>query len=131
MLRMILYLSFLQALFIGPVTAQHTLDFFIPSCPYVGIIEAGQPFVASKVFPQPAIDELTIAFENPGITGVGNVELSMYNIMGRLVLNETAASGATKARLDVTTVPPGVYLLQIRMNNKYQNHRIIITRRGE
>jgi hypothetical protein len=128
---MILFLSFLQALFIGPVTAQHVLDFFIPPCPSVGIIEEEQPSAVVRVFPQPATDELTIAFENPGKTGVGNVELSMYNIMGRLVLRETAAPGATKARLDVTAVPPGVYLLQIRMNNKYQNHRIIITRRGE
>lgn len=124
-------LPILLVLFAGQTIAQHTLDFFIPPCPYVGIIEEEQPSATIRVFPQPAINELTVEFDSPGITVVDAIELTMYNIMGRLVLRETAAPGATKTRLDVTTVPPGVYLLQIRMNHATQNHRIIITSRGE
>ncbi len=112
----------------GEAFAQHTLDFFIPPCPYVGIIDAGQPSAAIRVFPQPATNELTIEFDDPGLAGVGSVELSMYDIMGRLILRETASPGATKTRLDVTVVSPGIYLLQIRMNHSTQNHRIIVTR---
>lgn len=120
-------LPILLVLLVEQAIAQHTLDFFILPCPYVGIIEEEQPSAAIRVFPQPAIDELTIVFDNFDIMEVGAVEIKMYTIMGRLMIMESVPPGIKKSRLDVRDFPAGVYLLQIRINKEYQNHRIIVT----
>jgi hypothetical protein len=106
--------------------AQQTLDFFIPPCPSVGIIEEERPSPAIRVFPQPAIDELTISFENFDMVDEGAAEIKMYTILGRPIFMEAVASGATTSRLAVRDLPAGVYLLQIRINLEYHTRRIIV-----
>jgi hypothetical protein len=66
----------------------------------------GQP----SVFPNPAREELAVAFLSDG----GETTWRMRNLMGqeRIVKVHAAPAGWTQIRLDVRQLPPGVYFLQ-------------------
>lgn len=78
----------------------------------------GEPARQTLVYPNPATTVLNIESEAPGGT------ISLFDLSGRLIRNEqSGANGRTT--IDVSTLPSGSYLLQIRNGEQVINHRFI------
>jgi plastocyanin len=74
---------------------------------------------ALKVYPNPAINELTITSE------LGIESVSIFNIAGQSILN-TAGLGVKEQTLSLEDVTPGVYLIEVKtVENKLQYSRFI------
>ncbi len=112
----------------GHLTAQHSLDFFIPPCPHVNVEDPGLMSPAIYLFPQPAARELTVKVDHLGLHCTDDAELIMYDMMGRLVTKKTIPKGTRITRLNVSDLPSGIYLLQIQIGQKLYNDKIIITK---
>jgi plastocyanin len=74
---------------------------------------------ALKVYPNPAINELTITSE------LGIESVSILNFAGQRILN-TAGLGVTEQTLSIEAFTPGVYLIEVKTpDNKLQYSRFI------
>lgn len=78
-------------------------------------VSASDPKLADEkvlMFPNPATDELMLGFLNGVPKGL---DVSLNDLLGRNIQmsNSTAYSGET-VRLDVSALPPGVYIVQLR-----------------
>ncbi len=79
-----------------------------------GIDEPMQdPISSLSIFPNPADDHVMIAFETSQDAGV---TLSIVNQLGQVVINKTVAEnmqGRVSERLDINTLPAGIYFASI------------------
>ena len=74
---------------------------------------------ALKVYPNPAINELTVTSE------LGIESVSILNFAGQRILN-TAGKGVKEQTLSLEDFTPGVYLIEVKTpENKYQYSRFI------
>jgi plastocyanin len=74
---------------------------------------------ALKVYPNPAINELTVSSE------LGIKSVSILNFAGQRILN-TAGKGVKEQTLSLEAFTPGVYLIEVKTpENKYQYSRFI------
>lgn len=103
---------------------QHTLDFVIPPCPYVGISDTQQPVPGISVAPNPASTNLTIRFEN--IEGLQHSRVKLFNTWGRLVFDRNFSTHSRNIILDVSYFPSGIYILQIMADTMLFNEKIVI-----
>lgn len=71
----------------------------------------------ANVYPNPATDNLTIS-----IDGLENV--SIYNALGSLVIQQTATNNS--AFVDVSALKAGVYFVQANANGTIQTSRVVI-----
>lgn len=77
----------------------------------------------TNVYPQPADETITIAFGAKAGTGW---HLDVYDAVGGLVSQRTVSSGATEQRIDVTTLAPGFYVLNVSTPEGRWNRTIAI-----
>jgi hypothetical protein len=74
---------------------------------------------ALKVYPNPAINELTITSE------LGIESVSILNLAGQRILN-TTGMGVKEQTLSLEDFTPGVYLIEVKtIENKFQYSRFI------
>lgn len=102
------------ALLRGPAIYQDSLN-----CEAVSELRVPKPEIVAaagtrqlvNVWPNPAVDAVQIQ-----LTGelAENVVLVLYNVTGQPVLTQNLAEGETIHRIDVQTVPTGLYWLKIR-----------------
>jgi plastocyanin len=72
-----------------------------------------------KVYPNPAINELTVTSE------LGIESVSILNFAGQRILN-TTGMGVNKQTLSLESFTPGVYLIEVKTSeNKYQYSRFV------
>ena len=91
---------------------------------YTHIPGVDEPFT-SRVYPNPAKDQITIEFSNDFY--FENFELEIIDIRGNIVRSlRMPGNGASRETLDVSFLQPGVYFLNIRRNNFNQIHKITI-----
>lgn len=77
-----------------------------------------------NVFPNPANNIINIAFD---VQSTETLSLSFYDLSGKQVLNkQTAISGFDKETVDVSTLPSGIYFLNLRSESIQQTQKIII-----
>lgn len=71
-----------------------------------------------KLFPNPAIDIVTVDLKN--IEQIENIEFSIINVsgqqMGNWKLVESFSNGSS-CKLDVSNLPTGTYIIQIKNSN--------------
>ncbi len=78
-----------------------------------------------KIMPQPADDEMTIRYES---AATGTVNLKLNNSLGALTLNKNVfvTKGSNTIRLDVRTLPPGVYVLLLTAKGSGETAKVVI-----
>ncbi|HUT97444.1 MAG TPA: T9SS type A sorting domain-containing protein [bacterium] len=119
------------------VTHLYTLEAVLPggSVRRFGPVEAAWPGPdAAKLtfcapYPCPATDQVTLSYFLP--EGTKNVELSLYDLSGRLVESSVTvptAPGRHEFAYDTSTLPPGVYLVRLATDAGAITRRVVITR---
>ena len=88
-----------------------------------GTVEAGA--VGVMVTPQPASNELYITLGKLSSEGVA---VELYNQSGRLMLSESGKATNGVLKLDVSSLPSGVYNAVIRTAGTLMNERVVIVR---
>ncbi|MBW6478441.1 MAG: T9SS type A sorting domain-containing protein [Bacteroidales bacterium] len=93
---------------------------------YTNIPGLDDPFT-TKVYPNPAKDQITIEFSTDMV--FERTELEIMDVRGNMIFRgRMPDSGTSRETLDVSFLQPGVYLLNIRRNNYNQLHKITIIR---
>jgi hypothetical protein len=73
-----------------------------------------------KLFPNPAKDILNISF--PGYNNI--LDVLMYNSLGQIKLFKTSPGN----KIDISMLENGIYIIEIRMNDKVYRKNIILNR---
>jgi hypothetical protein len=70
--------------------------------------------VGANIYPVPVMDELTLNF---GHTEVNNLEIELYDTMGRLVKDIKMNSGPTSLfKWNISDIPAGLYVMKYKVN---------------
>ena len=98
----------------------YTAGYFIAK---IGLIDTTSTGVFShhagknfSVYPNPASTELWI-----GNAGNDNVDVSIYNMLGNLI----SKPAYTNKRIDISSIPSGLYFIELRSELVYQNQLFI------
>jgi hypothetical protein len=76
-----------------------------------------------SVYPVPSKDQLYISFSTlPG----SSMNLSIINVFGEEVMNQTIAPQTQTTKLDVATFPKGIYFIRVSSDNHLEYHRSIL-----
>jgi hypothetical protein len=78
------------------------------------------------VFPNPASHHLTLSNKE---TFTHDIEVSLFDFTGKLCLNRQILSGRNDFRINLPSLPSGLYLLEIRANDRFatsETFKIII-----
>ncbi len=108
--------------------------FFLLHEPVYGI---GEPAVAGSVmaiFPNPALDHLTIRYRVPDPsttlgTGSGYRMIDLYSIEGRKIrelVNEEMPAGTHEMEIDVSDLPAGVYFIRVQAGSEIAVRKLIV-----
>jgi photosystem II stability/assembly factor-like uncharacterized protein len=88
----------------------------------VGISETSALPANVSVYPNPAVDNVTITVNN--ISGHHKNELAIYNVIGEVVYSETLTSNVKK--LDVELFSSGVYFVKVSDGEKTYTQKLVI-----
>lgn len=95
----------------------------------VGINNAADFISSSNVFPNPAVDKLTVDFT---LTENKKVDVQLYNALGQKMEQNQSANGVqglNTVQLDVATLPQGIYFAQIILEgNIAATKRFVVTK---
>jgi hypothetical protein len=119
------------------VTHLYTLEATLPdgSVRSFGPVEAAWPgpdagrFTLYAPYPCPAADQVTLSFYLP--EGTKNVELSLYDLSGRLVESSVSVPttpGRHEIAYDTSGLPSGVYVARLTTDTSSTTKRLIIAR---
>lgn len=92
---------------------------------YVGLEQAAEN-ISVKMLPNPAKNEVTIQL---GLTVDSNIEIQLTDLQGRKVLEQSVAqlsAGKQKLALDVSTLHPGMYLVNITINGRVISQKLLV-----
>ena len=81
-----------------------------------------------QIYPNPARFQTTVHFQNPE---AGPLRFVVQDLLGRTVLRmreRYAHTGSVFARLDVASLPPGMYMLIVRSSAGSSLTRLVVTR---
>lgn len=91
---------------------------------YKGAVDVQEldPFENAAVYPNPFADRINFAFANP--QNLDNVEVKLYDINGKLLLQETFAT--LPEQLDLSkTFSRGMYVLQLKNSSYFKSYKLI------
>lgn len=91
-------------------------------CGFVGVSENASMAIAN-VWPQPASEELNIAF---GTAAPAGSRIELHDVLGSLVISETVPSGSLTHRMDVTGLFHGPYVLSLVTATGRWNRTVVI-----
>ena len=76
-------------------------------------------------YPNPVHDQLNVEFTS---NDENSVLIKMIDLSGRIVYSEQVnpSIGANQNAINVSEFAKGVYLLQVEMNNQFENLRVIV-----
>ncbi len=91
----------------------------------VGVEEGQTAFGTISTFPNPAGDQLSM---NLGLVNSGDVTITLFNTIGQSVLTEkrSLAAGANTVRIDVSSLPAGVYMLNVSSNGSTLTSKVVV-----
>lgn len=78
----------------------------------------GSMAVASSVYPNPAVDRITVTAASPVVS------VDLFSVDGRKMQTATA-NGQTSLSMDLSQMPSGVYVVIVRTENGMERHRVI------
>jgi hypothetical protein len=85
------------------------------------------PVPVFEVYPNPAKDELFVLYK--GYEAQHTLDLSIYNILGELVLKEEIVSNSIPTGINITQISAGCYVLVIKSASKtFYKERLVIIR---
>ena len=76
-----------------------------------------------KLYPNPADQRVQVAWTEPLAT---EAQLLLIDLHGKVLQQHHVATGHTAMQLETTTLPPGVYLVQIQAGNRLAQARLVI-----
>ncbi|NAS12716.1 T9SS type A sorting domain-containing protein [Poritiphilus flavus] len=71
-----------------------------------------------KLYPNPAFGDIVYITTSEN----GSKEITVYDVFGKAVLRERLRNNA----LDISPLIPGVYVLQLRQNNKTMTRKLVV-----
>ncbi|MEM7380390.1 MAG: T9SS type A sorting domain-containing protein, partial [Bacteroidota bacterium] len=71
-----------------------------------------------KLYPNPAFGDIVYVTS----TESGSKEITVYDVFGKAVLRDRIRTNA----LDISALIPGVYVLQLRQNNKTMTRKLVV-----
>jgi len=78
------------------------------------------------VYPNPAVESATLSFENRNYS---TAEISVLNNMGQKVIAQSCTNGNQTAALNTTSLPAGIYLVQVLFDKKtYSLKKIVVVK---
>lgn len=89
-----------------------------------GINERGMAGIDVEIYPNPAVGELTINLAGPGFNAGGTTLISVYDMQGKKVLEESTADAVTG--INVQGLQQGMYFLKIENRKKHAVRKLII-----
>jgi hypothetical protein len=114
--------------FIG--TPQHSMAYYFfdnfSLCPCADTIPADPIKPIFEVYPNPAKDELFVLFD--GYDPINTLDLTIYNILGELVMNEQIESNPLTSTVNIGQIASGCYILVIKTGSTilYKDRLVII-----
>jgi hypothetical protein len=114
--------------FIG--TPQHSMAYYFfdnfSLCPCADTIPADPIKPIFEVYPNPAKDELSVMFN--GYDPINTIDLTIYNILGELVMNKQIASSPVTSTVNIGKIASGCYILVIKTASTtlYKDRLVII-----
>jgi len=100
--------------------------FFLTQEPVYGIGEPAMAGIVMAIFPNPALDHLTIRYRMPD---AGYRMIDLYSIEGRKIrelVNESMPAGTHEMEMDVSDLPAGVYFVRVQADNAVQTRKLVI-----
>ena len=88
----------------------------------------GAPARAFAVYPNPAASQLEARFD---LHAAGPVRLALLDLLGREVAvaaDRAFAAGPHRLALDVSVLPPGLYVVRLEASGGVQTARVVVTR---
>jgi hypothetical protein len=84
----------------------------------------GLPDDAITVYPNPAKGEVNIAFPK---SFTGNLNLSIYDFTGKLIINKRFMVAYNYEKLDITAFSPGYYIVELQSENgKISRQKLVV-----
>ncbi len=77
------------------------------------------------IYPNPLNDRLNIRLAAPFAGGTGLVELSMFDLSGRLVHQSSRRSTSTDITVDLARLPAGIYLTAIQLDGREYRQLVV------
>lgn len=78
-----------------------------------GLIQSNKGSIETKIFPNPAIESLTLELND--FSSLKNVTVSIFDLQGKVQLVENVKSSSHKVQ--ISNLSPGMYLLKINADN--------------
>lgn len=82
--------------------------------------------VAVEMFPNPTSDRLFVRVAGP--VSDAPATLAVYDMLGRRVLSESVTNGRQRNVITVSSLSPGLYLLEVRTDGAVMSERFTVTR---
>jgi hypothetical protein len=93
---------------------------------HVGIDENGKEADAFQLYPNPSQDHFSLSYN---LNNKSAVKISLLDVLGkelRLLVNETQNTGMQKVTVDVSSVPAGIYFVNIHCGNTFHVEKISV-----
>jgi hypothetical protein len=81
-----------------------------------GFNEHLKPVQHLTLFPNPAGDFVSLKFDDP--SNHPEINISIFNVMGKVVLEKAYNSNENKYSVNITALGPGIYLMMVKEENK-------------
>lgn len=88
----------------------------------VPVITLEKPVAAYTLFPNPAMNEITLLM-NHDITAFQPAKVTLYSAGGAIISSNVFST--PEIRLDISTLSPGIYILQINTAGKVETKKIV------
>lgn len=79
--------------------------------------------ISVSIAPNPAEDQVTVSWNTPTMQPV---EVTLWSIVGQRILSESNSASKTSTVLDISTLPAGVYMVEVGSQGSSSFKRLII-----
>ena len=108
----------------GEFGAFETTTFFVGAPSDVGETSELPPLDFS-VYPNPAVGKITLTI--PSATElVGATSLTIFSVLGEEVFTRTISTGEPRVELDLSTLPPGSYIVRLAVGNRKVSKKLLL-----
>ncbi len=97
-----------------------------PDCYYYGVTSIGENDKGLlTIFPNPASSGLTVVF--PSVTQESAL-LRLLSLTGRELISKNVPGGVERFELDVISLPPGIFILEVLLGKQKLTARVVVVR---
>ena len=89
-----------------------------------GINESEVQALKFDVYPNPTSEKITIRISDPG-----KYKLQLFNTLGEEVFSEQKIISSARAEIDISQLPPGIYIVQLSNSTALGRSKIIVEKK--